>query len=301
MWHPTLNRQLKKLGLQADIPPAAEVWTRFLERVNGAYLDADQDRYTMERSLGISSEEMRDLTIRLQTALEQLRQLSLTDDLTGLWNRRFLHATIPEVVAQVTRAYHVNHSGREETSAAKANLLFIMVDLDHFKRVNDTHGHAAGDQVLAQLSRLLMDCARDMDTVIRWGGEEFLVVARNVFRDDYHLLPERIRKAVASHSFDIGRESPLRLTCSLGAAVFPFLPRWPEGLSWDKVVTLADACLYAAKHSGRNAWVGVLPTDLASIEDLTPQMAEHLPALLQQGKLAARTSLPETARIIWTG
>lgn len=301
MLHPTLSRQLKKLGLQVDIPPAAEAWARFLERVNGAYCEADQDRYTMERSLGISSEEMRDLANRLQKALEQLRQLSLTDDLTGLWNRRFLHATIPEVVAQVTRAYHINHAGREEPAAAKANLLFIMVDLDHFKSVNDTHGHAAGDQVLAQLSRLLVECARDMDTVIRWGGEEFLVVARNVCRDDYQLLAERIRKAVASYPFDIGRENPLHLTCSLGATVFPFLLGWPEGLSWDRVVALADACLYAAKHSGRNAWVGILPTDLASIEDLTPQLAEDLPALLQQSKLAARTSLPETARIIWTG
>jgi hypothetical protein len=104
---------------------------------------------------------------------------------------------------------------------------------------------------------------------------------------------------VGTHQFDIGLEKPLHLTCSIGAAVFPFLSNWPEALSWDRVVELADACLYAAKRSGRNAWVGVIPTDLATLEDLTPHLAEHLHGLIREGKLEMKTSLPDNALVCW--
>ena len=133
---------------------------------------------------------------------------------------------------------------------------------------------------------------------IRWGGEEFLVVSRNVRRENYTVLLERIRHAVETHPFDICKESPLHLTCSIGAAVFPFLTKFPDVLSWDKVVNLADACLYAAKRSGRNAWVGIIPTDLATSEDLTPDLAKHLPGLIQDGKM--KTSLKENVFVRWT-
>ena len=253
-------------------------------------------------SLFLSKEKAKqeELNRKLQTAHDQLRQLSMTDDLTGLWNRRFLNATIPEDVAQVVRNYHNVHKGLENLMPINIDIVFLILDLDHFKVVNDTYGHGAGDQVLIQIRQLLIEFSRDTDTVIRWGGDEFLVVARNSRRSNYMVLVERIRRAVESHQFDIGMEKPLRLTCSIGAAVFPFLSTWPEALSWDRVVELADACLYAAKRSGRNAWVGIIPTGLAGLDDLTPHLAEHLPDLLQEGKLEMKTSLPDDVVLCWT-
>jgi diguanylate cyclase (GGDEF)-like protein len=253
-------------------------------------------------SLFLSKEKAKqeELNRKLQTAHDQLRQLSMTDDLTGLWNRRFLNATIPEDVAQVVRNYHNVHKGLENLMPINIDIVFLILDLDHFKVVNDTYGHGAGDQVLIQIRQLLTEFSRDTDNVIRWGGDEFLVVARNSRRSNYMVLVERIRRAVESHQFDIGMEKPLRLTCSIGAAVFPFLSTWPEALSWDRVVELADACLYAAKRSGRNAWVGIIPTGLAVLDDLTPHLAEHLPDLLQEGKLEMKTSLPDDVVICWT-
>jgi predicted signal transduction protein with EAL and GGDEF domain len=104
------------------------------------------------------------LTDQLQSAHDQLKQLSLTDDLTGLWNRRFFHATIPDLIQQILG----QRSGCKDGEAGE--LLFIMIDLDHFKEVNDLHGHGAGDQVLIQLGQLLRRiCANDA-LVIRWGG-----------------------------------------------------------------------------------------------------------------------------------
>jgi diguanylate cyclase (GGDEF)-like protein len=290
MLHPVLQRQLRKLGLSVDAAPDAEAWTQFIERVDCYYRDSDQDRYTVERSLEISSEEMRDLTRQLQSALKQVRNLSFTDELTGLRNRRFLNVWIPDEVALVIRKYRkLQNKQRVETDL---NLLFLMVDLDHFKAVNDTYGHLAGDQVLSQMGKLLTEWSRSTDYVIRWGGEEFLVVGKQSCSTDLKILTERIRQAVEAYPFEIGEDKPIHVTCSIGASVFPFLSQWPRLISWDCVVGLADNCLYAAKHSGRNAWVGILPSDLLSLDEIVLPLDEHLPELIQQAKLELVSSLP---------
>ncbi len=240
-----------------------------------------------------------ELTYQLQKAHDQLHEISLTDELTGLWNRRYLNVTIQEDIAQVLRNYRNFLRGSEKIDSSNSDIVFIMVDLDHFKVVNDTYGHGAGDQVLIQMRHLLKRSYRDMDTTIRWGGEEFLVVSRNARRENFTILLERIRQVVESHPFDIGKASPLHLTCSIGAAVFPFLTNSPEALSWEQVVNLADACLYAAKRSGRNAWVGVISTDAATIEDLKPDLTKRLSYLIQEGKLEVKTSLKENIVVSW--
>ena len=239
------------------------------------------------------------LTHQLQKAHDRLHKISLTDELTGLWNRRYLNATIQADVAQVLRNYRNFHQELEKNNPPNTDIVFIMADLDHFKEVNDTYGHGAGDQVLKQMGHLLTKSCRDTDTAIRWGGEEFLLVSRNVRRENYTIFVERIRQAVQTHQFDIGKESPLHITCSMGAAVFPFLTNCPELLSWEKVVDLADACLYAAKRSGRNAWVTILPTDIAISDDLTPDLARDLPVLIQDGKLKMKSSLKENNVVCW--
>ena len=165
----------------------------------------------------------------------------------------------------------------EKRNLTNIDIGFVLVDLDHFKTVNDTYGHSAGDKVLIQIRQLLTDRARGTGTIIRLGGDEFLVVARSCRRSDYSVLVENIRQAVKNHLFDIGIEKPLQLTCSIGVAVFPFLPHRPDAIGWDRVVELADACLYAAKRSGRDDWVGILPTGLATIEDLSPNLIEICP------------------------
>jgi len=292
VFHPILRRQLRKLGLRPEEAPDPESWAQFLEKVHGSYLGADLDRYTLERSLGLSSEEMRELTQRLQAALEQLRKLSMTDELTGLMNRRFLNVAIREEVAMAIRTHRSQGSWT-------LDIAFVMVDIDHFKRVNDIHGHAEGDQVLIQASRLLSRACRDTDSVIRWGGEEFLIVARNLNRPDLGALCERIRLDVAARPFQIGRKEPIGLTCSLGAAVFPFLGTAPNAIPWEKVVALADTCLYAAKRSGRNAWVRIGSTEATSVQDLSPSLNRSIAHLVGAGRLELATSLPENAAIDW--
>jgi len=180
-------------------------------------------------------------TSELAAAYTRIEEASLTDPLTGLRNRRYLEQTI--------------NADLELAARGEGDLVVLLIDLDHFKSVNDTHGHAAGDAVLAELARLLRQTVRASDVIVRWGGEEFLIVIRFVERALAPELAEKVRAAVAAHDFPLPDGTLLRRTCSIGVSVWPASRFAPRSLSWERVVDLADGALYAAKKGGRNAWV----------------------------------------------
>ena len=190
-------------------------------------------------------------------ALEQanlaLKAQSLTDPLTGLHNRRFLSVVVDDDVAAVARAYRDVQPG---LMLPNQDLVFFLVDLDHFKLVNDRHGHPVGDQVLVRVASALRQAARDTDAVIRWGGEEFLIMARKSSRFEAHLMAERITSIMADQELVLESGEVLRWTCSVGYAAFPFDLQEPAWVGWELLMEVVDACLYLAKRSGRNAWVG---------------------------------------------
>ncbi|MDP2876072.1 MAG: diguanylate cyclase, partial [Holophaga sp.] len=238
-------------------------------------------------------------TLELQRANELLRNQSLTDPLTGLHNRRYLDVCMPEDAAQAARQHFDLKNGRAERMTMNIDILFIMVDMDHFKMVNDEYGHHAGDLVLQQVAELIRRATRNTDTVVRWGGEEFLVVARNACRKEANILAERIRCFVEDHEFDLGNGSTLRRTCSVGFAFFPLAIDRADCLSWEGVVALADRCLYAAKRSGRNAWVGLLTGEGLDPDSLDLRLQAHLEDYVASGHLKILTSLPEGTALDW--
>ncbi len=233
-------------------------------------------------------------TLDLEKANAALQEASMVDPLTGLKNRRFLGLSMPEELARVNRQHRVPDRSRDD---GNTDLLFFMVDLDHFKNVNDTYGHAAGDQVLKQASDAIQKACRESDIVVRWGGEEFLIVARNADRAHAGLMAGNLRKAVRDLTFDVGHGVVLRKTCSIGFSAFPVVKAAPELQSWEEAVELADQCLYAAKQSGRDAWVGVLVPDESAGD--CGRLFQDVGGLAQEGKVRLLTSLPEGTPIRW--
>jgi diguanylate cyclase (GGDEF)-like protein len=177
------------------------------------------------------------------------REMALRDSLTKLHNRHFLDEFMRHETAQALRSWQAG--GRRLT------LKLLVIDLDHFKRVNDEHGHEAGDAVLRQLADLLVETVRRPDVVVRWGGEAFVVVARDTGRGLPLGLAERLRRRIAEHRFTLPGGAAIQRTCSIGFALYPFLPDHPEALDWEQVVALADAGLYLAKEGGRDRWIGI--------------------------------------------
>ncbi len=193
--------------------------------------------------------------VRERTAA--LEDSSLTDPLTGLRNRRFLAQHIEADLALSVRAYesHLQYGGSFRDDA---DLIFFLFDIDHFKRVNDEYGHAAGDAVIVQMRARLLRVFRESDYLIRWGGEEFLVVARATSRRYAAELAERARVAIAGQPFELDDGRLLSKTCSIGFCCFPLSVQHPSALGWSVMVNIADAALYAIKNAGRNGWLGAL-------------------------------------------
>jgi diguanylate cyclase (GGDEF)-like protein len=206
------------------------------------------------RQLEARSEKLerlvRERTAELEQAYVRIEEASLTDPLTGLRNRRFLEQAIPGDIDLAVRRH-------EDGNPESADLVFLLLDLDHFKSVNDTFGHAAGDAVLVQTADVLRAVMRSSDHLVRWGGEEFLAVVRFVDRRESSDLAEKIRAAIAAHPFRLADGTVLKRTCSIGFGAFPFLPERPRSIGWEEVVDLADLGLYTAKRNGRDRWVGV--------------------------------------------
>jgi diguanylate cyclase (GGDEF)-like protein len=199
-------------------------------------------------------------THELSDANERLSELSLSDPLTGLRNRRFLAQHLEADIALTLRRYEDWRANQTVEPPQEADVLFFLVDLDHFKTVNDRFGHYAGDLVLVQMRERLQEVFRDSDFVVRWGGDEFLTVARDSRRSDAAAIAERIREVVARRPFAVGGEQTMKVSVSVGFATFPFVSVAPDAVSWFQVVRLADHALYMAKQAGRNTWYGLAAT-----------------------------------------
>ena len=166
-------------------------------------------------------------------------ELSVTDPLTGLKNRRYMLLTVGADIAAAGRKRRIAPAG---VRPSDADLIFLLIDLDDFKSVNDEFGHQAGDQMLAQVADVLRESCRASDTIARWGGDEFLVVSRFADRRTAAVLAERIRASVEHRAFEVGDGRTVHRSCTVGfASVF--------GPSW---MVLARPTILGQFHSGRS-------------------------------------------------
>jgi diguanylate cyclase (GGDEF)-like protein len=260
---------LQTLSLSVSVQPAwwQTWWARVLAVAMGtlAVLGVVRSRTAalrrrqveLEAKVRERTDELESLSRELQIKSIALEASSLIDPLTGLHNRRFLTQYLDAEITQALRS-HEEHRQHGTPLAEGADIVFFLLDIDFFKQVNDQHGHAAGDAVLVQMRQRLQLAFRQADYLVRWGGEEFLIVARTTSRQQAPELAERVRAAVADTPFVLGDGTRLFKTCSVGFAAFPLAPVWPNALEWPTVVDLADQALYAVKHHGRNGWLGLV-------------------------------------------
>jgi diguanylate cyclase (GGDEF)-like protein len=162
-----------------------------------------------------------------------VKKEAIYDTLTNLFNRRYFEERLS---AETQKAFE-----------SESNLSMIMVDIDHFKKVNDTFGHDGGDKVLREIASLLKNSVRKHDTVARYGGEEFVLLLPGAPLDPTNMVAERIRRSVENTSFDMG-QTQIHITISLGISSFPI----HRMKSKEELVKMADLALYEAKRGGRN-------------------------------------------------
>jgi len=220
----------------------------------------------LERAVAERTEQLQASREELARKNEELAHLSLTDPLTGLKNRRFAWEFLAAEVAHIEREWR--SAGGGERSGAR--LVFFLMDVDLFKSINDLHGHEIGDRILIEAAERVREATRITDVAVRWGGEEFLVIARDLPPSERPDFAARLRRTLAEPPFVPSAEiGPVRCTGSLGYAAYPF--DGAAELPWHQVLRLADLALYAVKQCGRNAdlgvepgrnWNGAIPADL---------------------------------------
>ena len=207
---------------------------------------------------------------RLMQALAEssrvLEQASVTDSLTGCHNRRFLDTALPVEASRALRSYQ---TAPEERSN---DLVFFLIDLDNFKEVNDRHGHGVGDRVLVAIANRIKSVIRKSDVLVRWGGDEFLVLSGSFDRTEASHFCCRILEVVeAPITTGLLKDPEIRQSCSIGWAAYPWTSSRPDELQFEAVLGLADQALYQAKSSGKNQGVGIRPSgSKGNIFETTP-------------------------------
>ena len=188
--------------------------------------------------LGLAYQRIRKTNLALASSNAALRVQGERDPLTGLSNRRHFQAAIKRLADQ-----------------GKLSGTVFLIDIDHFKRINDTHGHAAGDSVLVEIAKRLRATLRDEDLVVRWGGEEFLIVVDTRDADYAGTLAQRLLDSIGGAAVGHGAQS-IPITASIGFASFPVAPQ-NLALSWERAIDLVDTVMYMAKAHGRNKAYGI--------------------------------------------
>ena len=239
----------------------------------------EQQRAALEAQVAERTQQLHVANLALELA-------SQTDPLTGLHNRRYLSNQIPADLAFYERENRRN-CGQDNT------LLFALVDIDHFKRINDTHGHKAGDRVLQQVAQVLRGQVRVGDYLVRWGGEEFLLVCRPSARQFVPVLGERIQRAVAEHAFDLGDSRQVRLTCSIGLAESGLYLNGLQSVGWEQLVELADAALYWVKDNGRDGWSALRPNPHVNFAELIEKLHLGAQIMIDTGRVVLISSKDE--------
>lgn len=182
--------------------------------------------------------EKAQLKRQVKEAYNRMAEMSTRDDLTGLYNRRYFIEALEQETARAQRY--------------KTDLVLCMIDLDRFKKINDSYGHPAGDVILSEIGEMLSGAIRENDIACRYGGEEFAVILSHTNIEEAFVMSERFRQGVASHRFEYN-STCMQITVSIGIAQY----KNSEEISKKQILEIADMALYKAKEKGRNRVVAL--------------------------------------------
>jgi diguanylate cyclase (GGDEF)-like protein/PAS domain S-box-containing protein len=203
-------------------------------RRDGSSFSVEYWSYPMRKNTVVTGAVVTFLDITERKQLEsELKHMATHDALTGLYNRKVLERRIAEEIHRTVRYEH--------------ELSVFLLDIDYFKNINDTYGHAAGDIVLRNFASLLKKSIRSSDYAARYGGEEFVLVLPETGLSDANELAERLRKEINEQSIQLDVDQVIKVTASIGVATFP-----DHGSTWEELIDAADAAMYRAKNAGRN-------------------------------------------------
>jgi diguanylate cyclase (GGDEF)-like protein len=239
---------------------SVELKNKGLQRI--VFILATLVAFAVAVTIALLYRKVRESNRELHETNLKLEQQSTRDPLTGLLNRRAF---------QDMMKFRTQMSERRVSDPVTPPHALVLLDIDHFKLINDTHGHAAGDLVLVEVSRRLQQIMREKDMLMRWGGEEFLIFLNHIPIEHLTAVIDRVLKTVADATV-VHDEKTISVTTSIGYISLPIAGTAELELNWEKALHLADTSLYMAKTRGRNQAIGITNIKISQAE---------LPKLLQ--------------------
>ncbi len=205
------------------------------EQLNDANARLQSKIDLADSKLTENNHRLKEQAVELQRMNVELQRIAVTDSLTGLYNRRYF-----EDVVRTDLALSLRHGDKNS---------ILIIDIDYFKKINDTHGHKTGDKVLTELARVLGAETRKSDLVCRMGGEEFILLCRRAEKEEAIQVAEKIRESIAGHAFTGVNTGRIAVTVSVGVVSFP---DGATGATVEDYIHCADLALYRSKAAGRN-------------------------------------------------
>lgn len=225
------------------------------------------------------SQKVNEKTKELYETNKKLKEMALSDSLTKLKNRYFFKVVIKEEINNFiqNKLSILNNPKRDGDKNADNVIGLFMVDLDHFKSVNDKYGHDSGDMVLKELADVFRETTRGSDAIIRWGGEEFLIILKDCQVNYLDTYCNKLLTEVNNHSFKVlSGEKTIKKSCSIGYLSYPALNQAPDYINLETAIIIADLALYYAKENGRNRGVRL---DVSNFKPNKRDIPEYLESL----------------------
>jgi len=229
--------------------------------------------------------ELADRNQQLLSLNNKLQQASITDSLTGLKNRRYLQEITLKQTAEIDREFEV-----AKLHGKQRRLFFGMIDLNKLKMLNDTYGHEVGDKAIVHIANILKQECRLTDTIVRWGGDEFMVLGHVHDEITLERIAERIRSTVESTPMIIDDNNTVQLSCAIGLTFYPFCAHLPKLLNWEQITAIADRAMYLAKEYKLNDWVAIFSRKRLSSHELYDHIIKDPLQASKDGLVAIRTS-----------
>ncbi len=240
-------------------------------------IDQIEDELHKNKEYVKTIETLHNTSQKLRHQIDQVKDVSLRDELTGLRNRRYISEVIQnEIASFINQKLNTIKHGKNLRNYELGFYGVYMADLDHFKKINDTYGHDAGDKVLKQIAQLFLNITREDDVVIRWGGEEFLILLKNTKPHFLNQFADKLGQKVQSNDFHVSSSLSIKLTCSIGFTHLPLNVKKPDQITLTDAITLADQALYHSKKSGRNRWTAVQENNRVVTSNDIPTISQSL-------------------------
>lgn len=203
--------------------------------------------------------KVKERTQQLELANKELKELALHDPLTRLHNRRYVYEYISGLSESFVKSKAALYFNKQKRDLSIGNNVIgvYLIDLDFFKNVNDTYGHATGDEVLVKITKVLKNLIRDDDYIIRWGGEEFLIILNKTKIEYLKVFSKKVLDIVSQTPVELIEGKKIFVTCSIGCTFLPFEPELSEFFTLEQTINISDFAMYKAKERGRNRAIHV--------------------------------------------